>query len=187
MWTPRVLTCFNCKVILVQILEHRLLSVASFAGSSRLQLLIACRCRNGGGRSGRKSPVHDIRQMRERRCPIVVTHKLCIDQPQVNQTSCIDAVFLTLQSQVLGQDITRRTSRFFVGHHPPSRLPLCLPDITHVTLPGLPLPFLHTASDQKLEPGMAWERPGNEATVSEHMVSMVQCSKSILMEISLVP
>ena len=26
MWTPRVLTCFNCKVILVQILDHRLVS-----------------------------------------------------------------------------------------------------------------------------------------------------------------
>ena len=49
--------------------------------------------------------------------PDEVTHKLCIDQPRVYQTmSCIDAVFRMLQSQVLGQDITGRTSRFFVGH-----------------------------------------------------------------------
>ena len=42
---------------------------------------------------------------------------------------------------------------------PPSCLPSRLPDVTHVTLsPGLPPPFLHTASDQKLEAGTAWER-----------------------------
>ena len=33
--------------------------------------------------------------------------------------SCIDAVFWMLQSQVLGQSIRRKTSRFFVGHRPP--------------------------------------------------------------------
>ena len=43
--------------------------------------------------------------------PDEVTHKLCVDQPRVYQTtSCIDAVFRMLQSQVLGQDITGRTS-----------------------------------------------------------------------------
>ena len=36
---------------------------------------------------------------------------------------------------------------------PPSRL--C--DVTHVTLPGLPPLFLHTASNQKLEVGTAWQ------------------------------
>ena len=41
-----------------------------------------------------------------------------------------------LQSQVLGQDITRRTLRFFVRHRPPS----CLPDIKHVTLSPRPSP-----------------------------------------------
>ena len=57
------------------------------------------------------------------RCPIVVTLKLCDDQPRVYGTaSCIDTVFQTLPSEVLGQDIMNRTSRFFVGHHPPSTL-----------------------------------------------------------------
>ena len=46
------------------------------------------------------------------RCPIVRT-----DQPRVYQTTnCIDAVLWTLRSQVLGRDITRITSRFFVWH-----------------------------------------------------------------------
>ena len=30
---------------------------------------------------------------------------------------------------------------------PPPHLPSCLPDVTHVTLPGLPPPFLHTVCD----------------------------------------
>ena len=46
--------------------------------------------------------------------PYGVTYKLCVDQPWVYRKSCI---FLTLQSQVLGQDITR-TSRFFFRHCP---------------------------------------------------------------------
>ena len=60
-----------------------------------------------------------------------------------------------LQSQVLGQDITRRTSRFFVGHRPPH---IYLISRTRFFLLGLPPPFLHTASNQKLEAGTAWER-----------------------------
>ena len=59
-----------------------------------------------------------------------------------------------LQSQVLGQDITRRTSRFFVGHRPPSRLP----DVTHVTLSPRPSPPFLYCKRSKLEPGTAWER-----------------------------
>ena len=94
------------------------------------------------------------------RSAIVVTHKLCVDQPQVYQTtSCIDTVFRMLQSQVLGQDITGRTSRFFVGHRPPSRLPSRLPDVTHVTLSPRPSLRFYTASDQN----WSRERPGNEA------------------------
>ena len=113
--------------------------------------------------------------------PDEVTHKLCVDQPRVYQTtSCIDAVFRMLQSQVLGQDITGRTSRFFVGHRPPSRLPSRLPDVTHVTLSPRPSPPFLYCKRSKLEPGTAWERgyrfytasdqnwsrewPGNEAT-----------------------
>ena len=43
----------------------------------------------------------------------------------------------------------------------PSLAPLCLPDVvTHYELSqAFPLPpFLHTASNQKLEAGIAWER-----------------------------
>ena len=46
--------------------------------------------------------------------PIVVTHKLCVDQPRVYRTtSSINTVFWMLQSKLLGQNITRRTSRLF--------------------------------------------------------------------------
>ena len=47
--------------------------------------------------------------------------RLCVDQPQVKQTTS----FRTLRSQVLRQDIlrTRRTLRFFVGHRPPHVYP----------------------------------------------------------------
>ena len=61
--------------------------------------------------------------------------------------------------QVLGQNITGRTSRFFVRHRPPSVYPhVYLTSRTCLFLPGLPPPFLHTVCDQKLEAGTAWER-----------------------------
>ena len=56
------------------------------------------------------------------------------------------------------KDITRRTSRFFVGHRPPSRLPSRLPDVTHVTLSPRPSPPFLYCKRSKLEPGTAWER-----------------------------
>ena len=103
--------------------------------------------------------MRDVGRREGGRCPIVVIHKLCVDQPRVyHTTSCIDAVFRMLQSQVLGQDITRRTSRFFVGHRPPSRLPSRLPDVTHVTLSPRPSPPFLYCKRSKLEPGTAWER-----------------------------
>ena len=85
-------------------------------------------------------------------CLIVVTHKLWIYWPRVFQTtSCIDAIFRTLQSQVLRQDITKRTLRFFFGHRPLSvYLSLRLYHIlcTRLNLPGLP-----TLIYQKLDSG----------------------------------
>ena len=64
-----------------------------------------------------------------------------------------------LQFQVLGQNITRRTSRFFIRHCPPCVYPhVYLTSRTWLFLPGLPPPFLHTVCDQKLEAGTAWER-----------------------------
>ena len=102
-------------------------------------------------------------------CLLVVTHKPCVDQPWIYQiTNCIMTLSFittlkhstfkfiqTLQPQVFGQDITRRTSRFFIGHRPPH---VYLTSCMGFFLPGLPPPFLHTASDQKLEAGTAWER-----------------------------
>jgi len=47
--------------------------------------------------------------------------------------------------------------------------PVCLPSVYLIVgciwpnLPGLPPPYLHTASDRRLEVGMAGERSGNEA------------------------
>ena len=83
-------------------------------------------------------------------CPIIATHKPCVDQPRIYQiTSCIDAVFRMLQSQAFGQDVT-----LCWAPPPPlmaSCLPSCLPDVMHVTLSPRPFsPFLHTTSDQKL-------------------------------------
>ena len=60
-----------------------------------------------------------------------------------------------LQSQVLGQDVIKRTSKFFVGHWPPQIYPhVYLTSYTWLFLPGLP----PTASDQKLEAGTAWKQ-----------------------------
>ena len=80
-----------------------------------------------------------------------------------SQTSCIDTVFRTLQSRVLGQDITRRTSRFFVRHPPPP--PPRLPEVMHLTISPRASPSIFAycmLSNQKLEV----KRPGNEAIYS---------------------
>ena len=115
--------------------------------------------KNGGEGLGERVTCVTSGRREGGRCLIVVIHKLCVDQPRVyHTTSCIDAVFQMLQSQVLGQDITRRTSRFFVGHRPPSRLPSRLPDVTHVTLSPRPSPPFLYCKRSKLEPGTAWER-----------------------------
>ena len=88
-------------------------------------------------------------------CPIVVTHKLCIDQPQVYRTmSCIDVVFWMLQSQVLGQDITRRTLRCFFGHCPPN---IYLTSHTWIFLPGIPPPFCILQAIKKLEVRLGYQ------------------------------
>lgn len=59
--------------------------------------------------------------------------------------SCSDAVFRTLQSQVFGQE------------GPQASLSGTAPLMsTRLFLPGIPPPFLHTGSDQKLEPGMTY-------------------------------
>ena len=93
-----------------------------FPGRSCLQFLKFART-EGGGLGDLVTCVTSGRQRVDRWgvVPNCCNYKHCIDQPQVYRTtSCIDAVFPTLQSQVLGQDTTRRTSRFFVGHRPPS-------------------------------------------------------------------
>ena len=103
---------------------------------------------------------HKGRQEGEGGCPIVVNHQPRVDQLRIYRiTSCIDAVFQTLQSQVFEQDIRRRTSRFINRAPLPLCLPSRLPDVVHATLlPGFSLHFLHNTSNQKLEVGTAWER-----------------------------
>ena len=91
-------------------------SRASFLGRYCLQFLIACNMQKQRGKAC-EIESHVWRQVDV--AGVVPNCQLCIDQPQVYQRmSCIDAVFQTLQSRVLGQDITRRTLTFFVRHRP---------------------------------------------------------------------
>ena len=90
-------------------------------------------------RPGRKGHVCDVRLGG---CPIIVTHKLCVDQSQVYQTtSCIDAVFLMLQSQdkkdfgILCRALPSPPSPPHVYPH------IYLMSRTRLFFPGLPLPF----------------------------------------------
>ena len=108
-------------------------------------------------------------------CPIIVTHKLCIDRSWVYWAMhCIGTVFWTLQSQVLAQDtgITRRILRFFVGHHPPSvYLSLCHIPYTWLNFPLLALRVWHTASDWKLEAGTTWEWGYHHVVCTVHILN----------------
>ena len=68
-------------------------------------------------------------------CLMVVTHKLCVDQPQVYRTSCIDAVFRMLQSRTRyykkDPKILRRASPLTFSPH------IYLTSHTRFFLPGL--------------------------------------------------
>ena len=150
----------------------RLELVASFPGHSRLQFSITCSMHK---RRGKAWEIRVTYVTSGRQCPIVVTHKLCDYQPR--SMNCIDAVFQTLPPQVLGRDITGRTSRLCRAM-PPSRLPSCLhgvPDIMHSQ--AFPLwPFLHTASDQNWR--QEWSR--NEAIELVHIhVHIVEAGLSL--------
>ena len=73
-----------------------------------------------------------------------------------------------LQSQVLGQDVTRRTSRFFVGHRPPHVYP-------HVYLTSRTWLSQAFPSVFILQAIKKWrrERPGNEASRARGRLSLV--------------
>ena len=107
-----------------------------------LQFLITCSMLKRRGKAWKNESCawHQV-DMRGVVPDCFVTHKPCIDQPRIYRImSCNNAVFQTLQC---GQDITRRTSRFFVGHicpPPPSCLPSRLPDVMHVTHSSRPSP-----------------------------------------------
>ena len=93
------------------------------------------------------------------RCPIVVIHKLCVDQPRVNHTtSCLLNVTVSsswIRYYKKDLQILRRAP-------PPSRLPSRLPDVTHVSLSPRTSPSVFI-----LEAIINWrrERPGNEASI----------------------
>ena len=112
----------------------------------------------------------------ERQCPIIVTHKLCVDQPRVYRTTnCIDAVFQTLQSQVLGQDTYyKKDLKILCRTPPPSHLPSHLPDVTHARdsfSQAFPLCFCILQAIQNWR--QKW--PGNEASppMSLHVMSLL--------------
>ena len=63
--------------------------------------------------------------------------------------------------------------------------PSCLPDIAHVTLsPRSSPPFLHTATDQKLEAGTAWEQVCVTSLVPRpsHLQFLIPSSKQSKLE-----
>ena len=58
-------------------------------------------------------------------CPIVVTHRLCVDQPRIYQTiSCIVFAFWTFWSLVLGQDTRKKGFEILCWVPPPMFLPI---------------------------------------------------------------
>ena len=142
--------------------------IALFPGCSRLQFLIICSMQTWRGKAWEIESCAwrqvDVTGVVPNRCN---SQTLSWYQPRVYQTtSCIDAVFRMLQSQVFGQDITRRTLTFFVGHHLPHIYPhVYLTSCMWLNLPGLSPLLLRTASDQKLEV----ERPWNKANMSIHL------------------
>ena len=82
--------------------------VALFPGRSCLQCLITGSMQKTEEEDlgDRVTCVTSGRREGDRRCPIVITYKLCADQPRVYRKSCTEAVFRALQSQVLRQGIT---------------------------------------------------------------------------------
>ena len=77
--------------------------------------------------------------------------------------SCIDTVFRTLQSWVLGQHITGKVLGFFLTHHPLSVYTIITShQCAYDEISQAFLPFMHSATDQKLEPGKAWEQGNDE-------------------------
>ena len=70
----------------------------------------------------------------------------------------IDAALLVLWPPALRPVVKEMVLRFFIGHQP--YCVYCQSTWHHMQpdLPGLPPPYLHTASDQRLEVG----QPGNE-------------------------
>ena len=115
-----------------------------FPASSFWSLAVS---KNRGERPGRKSHMHDVRETWGGRCPIIVTHKPCVDQPQIYQI-----IVLTLFFQCCSFWTRYYKKDLKILHRAPP--PSCLPDVVHVTLSSRPSPpFLHTASDQKLDCG----------------------------------
>ena len=96
--------------------------------------------------------------------PTIIIHKLCIDQPQVYRTiNCIDTASQMFWSLVLGENITRKTSRFFVSTPPPlSFIPPCVSDDYHIMAQdmisqALPLHFAVLYTIKNWTVVKAWE------------------------------
>ena len=83
--------------------KSRNVELASFPGRFYLQFLITCSMQKRRGKAWEKDSHAWCAGRHEGRCETIelnfVTHKPCIGQPQIYRiTSCIDAVFQTLQS-----------------------------------------------------------------------------------------
>ena len=84
-------------------------------------------CKNGRGAWEILCAVMSGKQRVDTRewCPIVVTHRLCVDQPRIYQTiSCIVFAFCTFWSLVLGQDTRKKGLEILCRVPPPMYLPI---------------------------------------------------------------
>ena len=88
----------------------------------------------------------DVRVDAREAVPIIVTHKLCVDQPRVYRTTnCIDSLLnVTVSSS--WTKYHKKDLKILRQAPPPSCLPSRLPNVTHVTLFPRPSPSVFAYS-----------------------------------------
>ena len=148
--------------------------IASFPGRSRLQLWSLAVCTNGGGRKESHAWHQvDMRPLRVGKCPTIVTHKPCVDQPWIHQTvSCVDVVFER-------HSLNRYYMKILCQAPPPHVYPhIYLTSCMWLFLLGLPLPFCIVIKNWRWGGGGGGKWPWNEATAPMWQSQVLGVSKS---------